>query len=194
MKHDPVDRLLQLAYLEGVISTRRAYETSVSHSQPDITVSEARQHALESKLEEKLKGSGGLTVGSLLQQVRSGQSIRSAEISSRIGLPANIYRMLEHDRISPLKIPVEAWRKIHTLLNISIDDLVAMIRRTHQLVFFRPAFRTTLARYDGRKTRGTKSSTLEKAASEMYARARLDLPAEEQQKIEVLIRTLTNGK
>jgi hypothetical protein len=191
MKHDIVDKLLQLAYLEGVIATRRGYENSVARKTPAVVVSPEKQRALMARLEQMVEGSKQsdtpLTVGGFLQKARTESSLQSQEIASRIGLTSNIYRMLEHDRISPLKVSVDAWRRLRLLFNISVDELAALVRRTHQLVFFRPSFRTTLARYDARKSVGKKSVTLEKAAAELYTRAKLKLPKEELARIERLI-------
>jgi hypothetical protein len=145
---------------------------------------------LEQALDENAPQEVPLTVGAFLKSVRSGQSLRAQEIFTRVGLAQNIYRMLEEDRISPLKIPAESWKRLRAFFNLSIDDLVEMIRRTHQLVFFRPAFRTTLARYDKRKSKATKTRTLEKAATEMYTRAQLPLPEEEQEKLARLIKAI----
>jgi hypothetical protein len=191
MKRDIADKLLQLAFLEGAITTRRGYENSVAKKSTQVPLPEEKQTTLLRRLEQALKKSRHaeqpLTVGGFLQQVRVERSIRSQEISSRVGLSSNIYRMLEHDRISPLKISADVWKRIRTLFNLSVDDLVEMVRRTHQLVFFRPSFRTTLARYDARKNKKMKSATLEKAAAEMFTRAKLKLPKEEEARLERLI-------
>ena len=197
MKRDIVDKLLQLAYLESAISTRRGYEDSVAKKNVQASLPEEKQNALLRKLEQVLENSHQteqpLTVGGFLQHVREERSLRSQEISSRVGLSANIYRMLERDRISPLKISAEVWKRMGTLFNLSVNDLVEMIRRTHQLVFFRPSFRTTLARYDARKNKKMKSATLEKAAAELYTRAKLKIPKEEEVKIDALIDSIRGG-
>jgi transcriptional regulator with XRE-family HTH domain len=195
MKHDRIDKLLQLAYLEGELRTRKAYEKAVSARAVAVKASEASREALVRRLEQVLGRQAEqdvpLTVGAFLKGLRSSQSLKPQEVFGRIGVPQNIYRMLEEDRISPLRISVESWKRLRTLFNLSIDELVEMIRRTHQLVFFRPAFRTTLARYDKRKNRAMKASSLEKAAKELYTRARLPLPADETEKLENLIKAIT---
>ncbi len=198
MKHDPVDKLIQHAYLEGAITTRKAYEDAVAKRNIAVVLSEEKRIALERRLEQALARSHQekvpATVGAFLQKVKAEQSIKAQEIFARVGLAPNVYRMLEHDRISPLKISAEAWKKIRTLFNLQTDELVAMVRRTHQLVFFRPSFRTTLARYDAKKNKGMKASTLEKAASELYSKARLDLPEDEKEKLEKLLKSIAAGK
>lgn len=195
MKHDRVDKLVQLAYLEGEVRTHKAYENAVGARKVSARTSEPTKAELVQRLERALEAGVQkqvpLTVGAFLRDVRDRQSLRTQEIFPRLGLTLNIYRMLEQDRISPLKVSAASWKRLCTLLNLSIDDLVEMIRRTHQLVFFRPAFRTTLARYDKRRKRSAKAVTLEKAAVELYTRARLELPQAEQSKLDGLIKAIT---
>lgn len=192
MKRDRVDKLLQLAYLEGQVHTHKAYERSVLAKKVSLKVSDATKAALQQRLEKSLEHNvqeaAPLTIGAFLKGVRSDQLLRSRDFFSRLELTRNIYRMLEEDRISPLKISVESWKRIRMFYNLSVDDLVEMIRRTHQLVFFRPAFRTTLARYDARKNKKMKAATLEKAATELYTRARLDVPEKEKRQLDELIK------
>lgn len=194
MKRDRVDKLLQLAYVEGQIRTHRAYEQSVLRKRPGLKLSGVSKALLQQKLEKaldsKAQKSVPLTVGTFLKGIRSEQVLKSREVFSRLGLSQNIYRMLEEDRISPLKISVESWTRLRTFFNLSVDDLVEMIRRTHQLVFFRPAFRTTLARYDVRKGKKTKATTLERAATELYTRAKLDVPDNEKRQLDELIKSI----
>jgi transcriptional regulator with XRE-family HTH domain len=196
MKRDQIDVLLQLAYLEGKIKTHGAYEKSVLRKKPAIEASAESRNALQARLETALTAKHSsveipMTVGMFLRNVRVEQSIRSQEIFARVGLSQNIYRMLEQDRISPLKISVAAWKKFGQLFNLSSNALVEMVRRTHQLVFFRPAFRTTLARYDSRKNKTMKAATLEKAAQELYTRAVLTLPPEEEKKLNALLDSIS---
>jgi hypothetical protein len=195
MKRDIIDTLLQLAYLEGKITTHGGYEQSVARKKPAVRVSAAARNALQKKLAASLAAKGAaeevpLTVGAYLRSVRGDQSLPAGDVFERLGLPRNIYRMLEQDRISPLKVGVEVWKKLRTLFNLPGEVLGEMIRRTHQLVFFSPAFRTTLARYDSRKNRRMKASTLEKAAQEMFVRAKLELPEEEEKKLSDLLKAI----
>ncbi len=198
MKRDPVDKLIQLAYLEGAFNTRKAYEVAVAKRNVTVVVPGEKRIILQRRLELALARSSQkevpATVGTFLQKVKADQSIKAQEIFARIGLAPNVYRMLERDRISPLKISTDVWKKMRTLFNLQTDDLVEMVRRTHQLVFFRPSFHTTLARYDAKKKKGMKASTLEKAASELYSKARLDLPEDEKEKIERLLKSIAAGK
>lgn len=194
MKHDRIDRLLQLAYLEGEIGTRKAYEKAVQARVITARASDASRESLvgmlERALEHRAQQEVPLTIGAFLKGLRSSKSLKAQEIFVRIGVTRNIYRMLEEDRISPLRISVESWNRLRILFNLSIDEVAEMIRRTHQLVFFRPSFRTTLARYDKRKNRAVKASSLERAATELYTRATLPLPADEAAKLDQLINGL----
>jgi transcriptional regulator with XRE-family HTH domain len=194
MKRDPIDILLQLAYLEGEITTHGAYEQSVAKKRYPVFASDAS--AMRERLETALRMNESreevpLTVGVFLRGVRLEQSLRTQEIFTRLGLSQNIYRMLENDRISPLKISVQTWRKLRQLFNLSSDVLAEMIRHTHQLVWFRPSFRTTLARYDSTRQKGMKATTLEKAATELYTKAQLSLPSDQKAKLDRLLKTLS---
>ena len=195
MKKNQIDTLLQLAYLEGLVKTRGAYEKWVAKKKPSAVGDPGARASLLHRLETALEGKSvhvtePLTVGAFLKQVRRGQAIRQQEFFSRLGLTQNIYRMLEQDRLSPLKVPPAAWKKFAQLFNLSTDSLAGMIRLTHQLVFFQPAFRSTLARYDGRKNKAMKAATLEKATKELYTRAHLALPPEEERKLSALLQSI----
>ncbi len=195
MKRDDIDILLQLAFLEGRINTRGAYEKSVLRKKVQPLVPNLKRMMLQERLEAALAGGTKaaevhLTVGAFLRSVRSEQSLRPAEIFSRIGISQNIYRMLEQDRVSPLKISSVSWNRLRAFFDLSADVLVEMVRRTHQLVYFRPSFRTTLARYDVRKKKGVKASAIEQAATELYTKAKLSLPREEEAKLEELLESI----
>lgn len=195
MRHDRTDILLQLAFLEGVITTRGLYESIAARKSPALRASHSARSALQRRLEAALENVAAsreapLTVGAFLKKGRLEQALRPQEISSRVGLSSNIYTMLEHDRISPLKIPPEIWKKLRGFFRCTTDELIGMIRRTHQLVWFRPSFRTALARYDIRKNKTLKKSTLEQAAAELYVRGKLSIPSEEQRKLDVLFQAL----
>ncbi len=195
MKRNPVDLLLQLAFLEGEITTHGLYEKVAAKRKPPQRSAETVKLALLQQLEIALAGATEkdlfpLTVGAYLCRMREERSLRPQEVSSRIGVPSNIYKMMEHDRISPLKISIDAWRKLRKLFQVPKDALEAMIRRTHQLVYFQASFRTTLARYDGRKKREIKAATLKKATEELFARAALPLPPKEQLKLSKLLDAL----
>jgi transcriptional regulator with XRE-family HTH domain len=185
MKRDALDLLLQLAYLEGVISTRGLYERMAAAKSPAITATpESAQRLLRTlvtALEEKTRAKmPPQTVGSFLKEARGQARLRSAEISARLGIRPNIYRMLENDRISPLKLPPDAWKKLKDLFGVSGDALETMIRRTYLLVLYRPSFAATLARYDRRTKKGKKVAALHRGAEELFLRADLPLaPSDE---------------
>jgi DNA-binding XRE family transcriptional regulator len=209
MERDNVDCLLQLAFLEGTITTRGLYEKALARKMPEVQAPQASRHRLRERLEAGLAATTflqigtipgvavqndnlgvTLTVGSFLRQTRSEVILRPQEVASRLGISRNVYRMLEQDRISPLKISAGAWKRFCSLFNVPVEDVIGMIRRTHRLVFYRPSFRMTLARYDARKNRGMKAATLEKAATELYTKARLALPPEEEAKLNSLLNSI----
>lgn len=192
MKRDAVDWLIQMAFLEGTITTHGLYEKVAGRRTPKRLATTASKKRLVERLESVLAGDTTseeeyLTIGGFLRTLRSNASLRPEEIFTRLGVSQNIYRMIEHDRVSPLKIPVEAWSRFREVFGMPVEKLGEMIRRTHQLVLFRPAFNTTLARYDARKNKRLKRGALEQAATELYAKARLTLPSEDERKIQELL-------
>lgn len=193
MKNERVDELIKLAWLEGWITTRGAYEKAVARRKPAVRIGAQAREKLIAQLESALaeaKAPLPLTVGGLLRDVRTTSLLKPQEIFARIGVPQNIYRLMERDAISPLRISLNTWQRLIKLLDISLDDLQDMIRRTHQLVFFRPAFKGVLARYDARKNKVMKTSELEKACGELYAKATLPLPPDEEKKLNTFLETL----
>jgi hypothetical protein len=193
MKNERVDELIKLAWLEGWITTHGAYEKAVAKRDPAVRINAHAREKLIAHLEFALaetKAPLPLTVGGLLRDVRTTSLLKPQEIFSRIGVSQNLYRLMERDAISPLKISLDAWQRLMTLLNISVDDLQKMIRRTHQLVFFRPSFKGVLARYDARRNKAMKTSELEKAYAELFAQAELAVPPDEQEKLDAFLKTL----
>lgn len=199
MKHDAIDRLLQLAYLEGTITTHGLYEKTAAKRAVRVSVSDASRATLIDELQKALDASREkarvpTTVGDFLQLLRESDRIASAEISSRLGLRANVYRMLEHDRISPLRIPVNVWTKFVRFFHFERTAFDEMIRRTLQLVLFRPSFTSTLARYKGGKRKAEKQAALRAAAEELYRRSDLRLPPKEERELSNLMeRIWKNG-
>lgn len=190
MKNDKIDRLIQLAWLEGWITTHGAYEKAVVNRNVSLSASSEAREALVGRLETALAATPKpvpLTIGTMLQSLRAEQSLKSAEIFSRIGLSLNVYRLMEHDAISPLKIPVDVWTRLMRLFDLSVDELERMIRRTHQLVFFRPSVKQVLARYKSGNRKTRKSQSLEEGFSEMFAMANLEIPPEENEKLSNLL-------
>lgn len=195
MKREPIDFLLQLAYLEGNITTHGLYERSVGRRHmkalPPTVAAERLLLRLEAALSNRLLQHQPLTIGELLRDVRKKHALGPHAVFSRLGVSANVYAMMEHDRISPLKIPAEAWKKLVIFVRIPVESMAELIRRTHQLVWFRPSFRTTLARYDARKNRALKASTLERAATELFSKASLQLPPQEEAKLQDLFKKIS---
>jgi hypothetical protein len=189
----PVDEILRVAFLEGVVHTRGAWERAVARRSGHVTVAPDTAALLEQRLVHAMAGSIRaelLTVGTFLQHTRTQAAGDAEVVAPELGLTRNIYRLLEHDRISPLRIRPEVWRRIRLQWNIPCEVLEGMLRRTHQLVFFRPSYRATLARY--RPAGGTtrRSSAMQKAATELYTRARLELPPEAEKRLQELIRAV----
>lgn len=196
MKRDPVDILIQLAFLEGQVTTHGLYERTVLKKKAEAVVSVKQRQRLIDRLEAFLKEKAEteiapLTIGSFLKHIRLERSLEPGEISRRVGLSGNIYRMLEEDRISPLKVSADSWKKFRLFLEIPLGKLEDMIRRTLQLVVFQPSFKTTLARYKDKKGKWKKSDALKRAAKELYARAHLRLPEKEERELSKLLKDIS---
>lgn len=198
MKRDEVDLMIQLAFVEGKITTHGLYERSVAKRIPAQCFSADDKTRVAGELHKEVmrrrEREPPLTVGALLHCLRRCRNLRLPEMSSLLAIPPNLYRMMERDRISPLKCSPETWRRIRDLCRIPGNELEHLIRRTHQLVLYRASFRTTLARYDGRRNKKQRSDVLERAAEELYARADLPIPFRVEERLESLLRAISQEK
>jgi hypothetical protein len=195
MKRDHIDLLVQLAFLEGSVTTHGLYEKTVSTRKPTVEVDPQPRTALIRRLEAALQrltqsAQAPPTIGLFLRKARHAGSIQARDIYTRIGVTSAVYAMIERDRLTPIKIQAESWRRLQQLFQLPFHTLESMITHTYRLVFFRAAYGSTLARYDGRRSRRPKSEILKEAAEELYARASLPLPKQEQLKLENLLQAI----
>ena len=130
------------------------------------------------------------TVGSFLLNVRGGQSLRPRQISSRLGLTEREYRLLEGDRISPLTIPPECWRRLRVLFNLKTDLLHGMIRHTHELYYFRPWFIMPVASSSGRMRRVWSGGAIGRKSLIDPPGKTPELPDEELERVESFLKTI----
>jgi transcriptional regulator with XRE-family HTH domain len=189
MKNDNVDTILRLAWLEGLVKTHGAYEKAVARRVVQIAVSPQERSRVIERLEAALAGRKQplpLTVGGLLKSLRASGRLTAEDIFSRIGVTKNIYALMEQDAISPLRIPAGVWRKLIVLLNISFEEIAEILRATCRLIVYRPSFGGMLARYKGKKG-GKKKLAMEKAFTELYTRAELPLPPEDEKRLNALL-------
>ncbi len=194
MRH-PIDILLQLAFLEGVISTHGAYEMALRRRPVSVDPDAVPDRALEDRLVAALVSPGApgrVTVGTVVEQLRKRRGMDPREFGKTLGLSASMVHLLERDRISPLKLPLAFWRTLRAVLEIDIVEFSEMIRRTHRLVFFGPALRGTLARRrkHERKNDARGGDALEEAARELLTRAELPLPPAEEARLQELLESL----
>ena len=194
MKRDKIDLLVQLAFVEGGITTHGLYERTVAKRKPPERSSAASKARLVDILATAMartrETDAPLTIGAFLWRVRAGHTVRSQDISSRLGITSTLYMMLERDCLSPLRIPPRSWNRLIALFQIPFDDLEKLIRRTHQRVYFRASFCSTLARYDHRKGKEKRKTVLGQAAEELYTKADLSLPAQEQENLNHLLESI----
>lgn len=182
---DSVDRLLQLAFLEGSVTTHGLYEKVVLRRPEAVRGGDSVRGATLRRLIEILpQPSAPKTIGEFLRDERKRRSVPLSLIQRRLGMPDLAYKMLENDSISPLKVPRNTWRRVKDLWKVPWREMEAMIRASHYLTVFRPSYKGTLLRYR-RKTNSTYPMDARfSAARELYLRAKLPLPAREQLSIE----------
>ncbi|MEX2117180.1 MAG: hypothetical protein WEB37_09845 [Bacteroidota bacterium] len=186
-----VNRLLQLAFLEGAIITHGLYEKIVlRRADADHVDNRLRTITMKKLLREIASAAEPLppkTVGEFLSEMRIRRQVSLFAVRRRLDVPMLTYRMIENDTISPLKVPMNTWKRIKDMGKIPWEELEIMIRASHYLAVFRPSYRGTLLRYR-RKTSSTYPPDPRlSAARELYLRARLPLPARERQSIDDLI-------
>lgn len=189
MRRRALDILLQIGFLEGAVQTRGAYERAVHGRSPSVTPDPSGEELLARRLEAALAESVP-SLGAFLRDERRARNIRSDALIRRLGVTRAVYRMLEADRISPLRIPAATWRRFLDLWRVPADRFAAMIRRSHQLVLFGPACRAALARYGRTERRRDRTDTVERAMKELYAHPRLRLPEQEERRVEEFLRSV----
>ncbi|MBI5474854.1 MAG: hypothetical protein HY961_21140 [Ignavibacteriae bacterium] len=192
MQIESVDTLLQVAWLEGWVQTHGAYEKKVARllcSEP----SPSRDRMVERLIDaiDNRKSPAPLTIGSMLRSMTDDRRIRVAKVFVHAGMSPNLFLLIEQDAISPLKISVEIWRKMMQMSNVPIDDFAGMIRRTQQLVHYRPAFKDVLARCRSGQM-NAKRQEMEEAYVELYAKAILPIPKSDEMKLKQLLDDLKN--
>jgi len=186
-----VDRLLQLAFLEGSINTHGLYEKTVlrriEEGGSDGRLQARTVRKLLREIEAASRSMPLKTIGEFLREMRAQHQISPFAVRRRLNVPVMAYKMLENDSISPLKVPKKTWRHIRDFWKVPWEEMESMIRASHYLTVFRPSHRGTLLRY-ARKTGSTYPPDARLSASrELYLRARLPLPALEKLFIENLL-------
>jgi hypothetical protein len=193
-----VDRLLQLAFLEGEITTRGLYERIALRRPEEWGVDNSVRTATLGKLFREIdvftQSVPSKTVGEFLRQQRMRHQVSLSFVQRRLAVPGLAYRMIENDSISPLKVPLKTWKRIRDLWKVPWKELEVMIRATHYLTVFRPSYKGTLLRYRKKTGSTYPPDARVSAARELYLRARLPLPARERESIENLLSELKRPK
>jgi len=189
------DLVLRIAYLEGAVDIHGAYEREVQTRVAVEPVPEASRALLIRRLENAQSLAAPvrdlpLTLGAFLRRASRTLPRGGADLARRIGVSRNLFRLLEHDRISPLKIPVESWLRFLSFFRLPAAELEVMLRRTHRLVVLQPSYRSTLARYSAGPRGRRKNQILDRAAGELYARAELSVPPDEQARLDALLTSI----
>lgn len=194
-KRYPVNRLIRLAFLEGAISTRGLYEKIVL-TREEADMKENPPQATFRKLFREFDDAGlptGRTAGEFLRQIRLQQGLTAFAAHRLLDIPLLTYRMLENDSVSPMNVPLSAWKRVKAMGKISWVQLEELIRASHYLMVFRPSYKGTLLRYRKKTSHPHPPDARVSAARELYLRARLPLPPFETQSIERYLRELRAG-
>lgn len=186
-KDQSMNRLLQLAFLEGAITTRGLYEKTVLRRGAEQVIENRSQVTTMRKLFREFDTAGDLharTAGEFLRERRLQQGLTALAVHRRLNLPLLTYKMLENDSISPFNVPLQSWIKIREMWKVPWEQLDDMIRASHYLMVFRPSYKGTLLRYRKKTSYTYPPDARVSAARELYIRACLPLPPHEKQSIE----------
>ena len=189
-----VDRLIQLAFIEGSINTHGLYEKTVlcriEEGGGDGRLRARTVRKLLREIEAAPRSKPPKTIGEFLREMRAQHQISPIAVWRRLNVPVLAYKMLENDSISPLRVPKKTWKHIRDLWKVPWEEMESMIRASHYLAVFRPSYRGTLLRYT-RKPGSTYPPDASLSASrELYLRAHLPLSAREILSIENLLSEL----
>ena len=194
---DSLDRLLQLAFLEGAIATRGLYERIALQRMEewglDHSVRAATLRKLFHEVEIVSQSVPPKTVGEFLREERIRHQVSLSFVQRRLAVPGLAYKMIENDSISPLKVSLKTWKRIRGLWKVPWKELEVMIKATHYLTVFRPSYKGTLLRYRKKTGSAYPPDTRLSAARELYLRAGLPLPARDLQFIENLLSDLNQS-
>lgn len=196
MNVDAVDRLIQIGFAEGVIATHGLYEHVVCRRTAKTRIAQGTMTVLIRRLEDALALSHDfaempLTVGAFLRDVRVHGGLNDLEVSTRLDVSKATYRMMESDKISPLKIHPRTWRKLMSLAGLSPHKLEGLIRTTCTVRWLGPSMIATMARYSPWKQGHLKMAVMKSAAKELLLRSGAVLPPDEEQKVGALMKKIS---
>ncbi len=197
-KVDAIDRLLQIGFAEGMVTTHGLYEQVVRSRKTRHNTGRGAAKELGHRLHEALTERNTVslrpaTVGDCLRGHRARQGLDDREVSVRLDVPAAVYRMMETDTISPLNIHPRVWQKLMSVVGLSSEELETLIRTTCSFRRVAPSLNATLARYGSERDRSRKAPVMEDAAKELFLRSAAVLPQDVEQKVNALMERIAHG-
>ena len=204
MKRDPIDIVLQLAYLDGRISTRGLIEKSVMKGTPPVKIPVRRTEKLLGQLEDIVDErktlqatKGAITLGEYITEELAGrprrpESVLLVSIARKAGMAVSQLTRLCRDTLSPLEIPVKSMNALLRHFALPLGAAERLLRNSIRCAAMSPSLSSTLARYDNRDHRG-KSKVMQKAVRELFVKSRIQITEDQQERINDYVRHATDG-
>ncbi len=204
MKRDSIDLILQLAYLDGRITTRGLIEKVVMKRAPVERISAQKLEQLHNRLvaildERKAAQAtkGALTLGEyitreVITHARKKESVVLASMAKKAGIAVSQLTRLCRDTLSPLEIPANAMNLLLHYLSLPSQAAVVLIKNSIRCANLNPSLASTLARYDAKQNRH-KSKEMQKAVRELFVKADIHISPDRQEQINEYIKRATDG-
>ncbi len=204
MKHDRADIILQLAYLEGKITTRGLAEQVVMRSRPAEKMSDETAGKIHSRLcaalDERFAveaAKGALTLGEYVSaeiEAAPGRKKESAMyvLAEKAGCTIDEISRLCRDEMSPVELGARRINLLLRFLELPLRTATMLLKNSIRCARLAPSLASTLARYDSRRG-GRKPTAMRRAVRELYIKADLDLSPAEEQETDEFIRRATEG-
>lgn len=204
MKRDPIDLILQLAYLDGRITTKGLIEKTVMKGTPAAKMSAPKTEVLRQRLElfmderktqEATKGA--LTLGEYITQeisdrARKPEAVLLPSIAKRAGIAVSHLTRLCRDTLSPLEIPADAMNVLLHYFELPSHAASRLIINSIRCSSLSPSLASTLARYDAKHNR-YKSKSMQKAVRELFVKAEIHISPDQQERINDYVKRATDG-
>jgi hypothetical protein len=204
MKPDAIDRILQLTYLDGRITTKGLIEKVMMKQAPVEKMSDQKTERLYNRLvavldERKVMNAvkGALTLGEFLTceitaQARKPGSLVLSSIAKKVGIAASQLTRLCRDSLSPLEIQPDSMNALLRYYKLPAQAAVLLLRNSIRCANLQPSLVSTLARYDA-KNKKQKSKTMQKAVRELFVKADIQISQDQEKRINEYVTHATDG-
>ena len=204
MKPDAIDRILQLTYLDGRITTRGLVEKVAMKHSPIERMSRIKTRQLHDRLvavldERKSMSAmkGALTLGEYLSveitaRAKKSESVIVTSMAKKAGMTASQLTQLCRDTLSPLDIPAEAVNALMRFFKLPARAAGILIRNSIRCAYFHPSLTSALARYDAKYSQH-KSIVMQKAIRELFVKADIHSSPDQEKRINDYVTLATDG-